>query len=162
MTMSTHFERTSAGIKETVQESIHAAAEISQDVAIKSSNAIQNVLHYDQAPDWMRIDPYIKHGYRPQSNSFYDCFWSLFYSHNEFVNIWSHLVPACCHLALLLVLDVWISHSDVKVSRADSAIFQLYISCTVGCDLLSALYHGVNSHSEQISRQFLKCVSAFP
>ena len=155
--MGTHSRKLSAAI----DASVHAASESGQDFVATSSNTIQNVLHYDQAPSWMKKDPYIKHGYRPQSNSFYDCFWSLFYSHNETFNIWSHLVPACCHLALLLVLDVWISHSDIKVSRADSAVFQLYILCTVGCDLLSALYHGINSHSEHISRHFLKCVSAF-
>ena len=104
----------------------------------------------------MKIDPYIKRGYRRQSNSFRDCFWSLFYLHNEFVNTWSHLLPAFCYLAFLLGLDFWTFHSNIKVSAADKAIFQLYIVCTVGCLLLSAIYHGSNAHSEHISRQCLK------
>ena len=156
-----HIRRLSATSRGKPQASAHAAAEVGQKVMTITTDAVQRVLHYDQLPNWMKTDPYIKRGYRPQSNSFHDCFWSLFYSHNELVNIWSHLVPAFCHLALLLGLDVWVFHGDNNVSSADSAIFQLYIICTAGCDLLSAVYHGTNSHSEHVSRHFLKFVSVF-
>lgn len=104
----------------------------------------------------MKIDTYIRRGYRPQQDSFRDCFWSLFYLHNESVNIWSHLLPACFYLVSLLGLDFWTFHSGIKVPTADSAIFQMYIACIVGCLLLSATYHCTNSHSEQISRKTLK------
>lgn len=159
--MAKHVRKLSTAINDRVRASVHAAAEAGQDVVTTSAHAVQRVLHYDQLPNWMRIDPYIRHGYRPQSNSFCVCFWSIFHRHNESVNIWSHLVPALCHFALLLYLDVWISHSDIKVSRVDNYIFQLYIVCTAGCDILSAAYHGNNSHSEHISRHFLKFVSAY-
>lgn len=69
MKKGTHLRRISVTIGETVRASLHAAAETSQDVVTTSSNAIHNVLHYDQAPSWMRNDPYIKHGYRSQSTS---------------------------------------------------------------------------------------------
>lgn len=104
----------------------------------------------------MKTDPYIKRGYRRQLNSFRDCFWSLFYLHNELVNTWSHLLPAFFYLVFLLGLDFWTFHSGSKVPNADSAFFQVYVLCTVGCLLLSAIYHGTNAHSEQISRYFLK------
>lgn len=104
----------------------------------------------------MKSDPYIKRGYRRQLNSFRDCFWSLFYLHNELVNTWSHLLPALFYFVILLGLDFWTFHSSIQVSTADSAIFQTYILCTVGCLLLSAIYHGTNCYSEEISRYFLK------
>ena len=158
--MAKHVRRLSTAVNDKVRASVHAAAEAGQEVITTSAHAVQRVLHYDQLPNWMRNDPYIRRGYRAESNSYCDSFWSIFHPHNEFVNIWSHLVPALCHLVLLLCLDFWISYSDIKVSRADSYIFQLYIACTTGCDILSAIYHGINSHSEHISRHFLKCVSA--
>lgn len=158
--MAKHVRKLSTAINDTVRASVHAAAEAGQDVVATSAHAIQRVLHYDQLPNWMRNDPYIRHGYRAQMNSWYDCFWSIFYSHNESVNIWSHLVPAMCHLVLLLYLDFWISYNGIKISRVDSSIFQLYIACTAGCDILSAVYHGINSHSEDMARHFLKYVSA--
>ena len=104
----------------------------------------------------MKVDPHIRLGYRRQLGSFSDCFWSLFYLHNESVNIWSHLLPAIGYLVALLKLDVETIHSGITIQAMDKAVFQLYFVCTVGCLLLSAIYHCTNSHSEQISRYFLK------
>lgn len=104
----------------------------------------------------MKIDPYIQNGYRPVLYSFKQCFWSLFYPHNELVNTWSHLLPALGYLALLLGLDFWSLHSGIKVSTADNAFFQVYIAATASCLFLSAVYHGTNTHSENVSRNFLK------
>lgn len=104
----------------------------------------------------MKVDQHIKDGYRPELNSFTACFRSLFYVHNELVNTWSHLLPAFFYLALLFGLDFWSLHSGVKVSKTDNAFFQVYIAATASCLILSAIYHGTNTHSESVSRQFLK------
>ena len=143
----------SATITNNIQASAHVIAEAGQEAITKSSNVIQHILHYDQLPEWMKVDPYIKLGYRRHSNSFRDCFWSLFYVHNESVNIWSHLLPAIFYLVRLYFQMI---HSPNNFPTADWVVFQLYILCTVGCLLLSAIYHCTNSHSEQISRLFLK------
>ena len=104
----------------------------------------------------MRADPYIRRGYRRQLNSFRACFWSLFYPHNELVNIWSHLLPACVYLLALLGQDFRMFHSDFEAPARDFAICQMYIGCTLGCLFLSAVYHCTNAHSEEVSRCFLK------
>ena len=163
-------------------------------VTRSTNAVVQRVLHYDQLHEWMKVDSHIKDGvsylfrsniplfiifggptykthadskiikYRCQLNSFRDCFWSLFYVHNELVNIWSHLLPAFFYLVSTLGINYWTFHSDIKVPTADSSIFQVYVLCTVGCLLLSAIYHCTNSHSELVSRQFLKldCKLSFP
>ncbi len=151
--MSKHIRKLSMTISNNIQASAHTIAEASQEAV---TNAVQHILHYDQIPEWMKADPYIKRGYRCQLNSFYECFRSLFYLHNESVNIWSHLLPAFIYLVSLLGLDFCMLHSGIKVSAADSAIVQMYTVCTVGCLLLSATYHCINAHSEQMSRHFLK------
>lgn len=154
--MPTHGRSLSETISHNIQASAHAIAEASHEAVTRSTNAVQNILHYDQVPEWMKVDPYIKLGYRRELNSFRDCFQSLFYPHNEFVNIWSHLLPASIYLAFSLGLYFRTFHIGIKVSTADSAIFQVYLLCTAGCLLLSAIYHCTNSHSEQIARYFLK------
>lgn len=154
--MAKHVRSLSATISNNIQASAHVIAEAGQEAVTRSSNAIQRILHYDQLPEWMQVDPYIRLGYRRQLNSFPDCFWSLFYLHNEFVNIWSHLLPAIVYLVFFLTLDFQTIHSGINVPTADIVIFQLYVLCTVGCLLLSAIYHCTNSHSEHISRYFLK------
>ena len=154
--MAKHARTLSESITHNIQVSTHAVAEAGQEAVTRSADAIQHILHYDQLPNWMKGDPHIRLGYRRQLGSFSDCFWSLFYLHNESVNIWSHLVPAICYLGLLLKLDVETIHIGIKIRAMDKAVFQLYVVCTVGCLLLSAIYHCTNSHSEYISRCFLK------
>ena len=145
----------STPISKEVQASVHAVTEVSQETVSRSIDAVRHI-HYDQLPEWMKVDPYIRLGYRRQLNSFRDCFWSLFYLHNEFVNIWSHLLPAFCYLAFSLGLYFETFHSDFQIPAADSAFFQVCVLCTAGCLLLSAIYHCANSHSEHVSRCSLK------
>ena len=154
--MAKHSRSLSETVTNNTQVSAHAVAEAGQEAVTRSLIAVQHILHYDQLPKWMKVDPHIRLGYRRQLGSFSDCFWSLFYLHNESVNIWSHLLPAIGYLVALLKLDVETIHSGVTIRAMDKAIFQLYFACTVGCLLLSAIYHCTNSHSEHISRCFLK------
>ena len=95
------------------------------------------IAHFDELPEWMQCDPYIKHGYRHPQNSFRACFWSLFYAHNELVNTWSHLLPACFFLLLLLASDYCIVYDAAHVSKADIAIVHMYICGTAVCLYLS-------------------------
>ena len=83
--------------------------------------------------------------------------------HNESFNVWSHLLPAIflVLVVLLVWLDFWVFRGNLKITIRDKAIFQFYIICTICCLLLSALYHCINSHSEKLSRRFLKYVSTF-
>jgi len=68
-----------------------------------TTDQIQKFTTYtiDKLPSWMHLDPHIKSGYRPHLNSFRRCIASLFYLHNEFVNVWSHLVPGTLYAILL-------------------------------------------------------------
>ena len=95
------------------------------------------IAHFDELPEWMQCDPYIKYGYRRPQNSFGACFWSLFYAHNELVNTWSHLFPACFFLLLFLVSDYSIFYDDASISSADMAIVHMYICGTAVCLYLS-------------------------
>ncbi len=102
------------------------------------------ILHFDDLPTWMQVDPYIRHGYRRQLNSFLACFWSLFYPHNELVNTWSHLLPACFFVAFLLAADLYYysavgggQRSKRKISVVDNLVVQLYTAGTAGCLFLS-------------------------
>ena len=103
--MKKHIRALSTTVNNNIQASAHAIAEVGHEAVTRSTNAVQHILLYHQLPHWMKVDPYIKRGYRRELNSFTDCFWSLFYPHNELVNTWSHLLPAMCYLPLLLGID---------------------------------------------------------
>lgn len=112
-----------------------------------SSVRAQRVLHFDSLSSWMQADPYVKYGYRVESNSFIECFWSLFYLHNEFVNIWSHLLPALFFLNLLFVADYEALYGLVAVSWIDNLVIQTYIAGTAACLLLSVRSYSLAVHS---------------
>jgi hypothetical protein len=59
------------------------------------------LLSFDELPAWMKKDPRIRRGYREELRNVWNCFLSLFYVHNEFVNIWSHLLPAIVYGTIL-------------------------------------------------------------
>ena len=107
-----------------------------QSSVMTTTDIIQQVLDWDDLPRWMRIDPYIRRGYRRELNSFYACLRSLFYLHNELINTWSHLIPALVYLAMLMGFDVKIFRYDLKDSTtrlADWTTIQIYVVGTMIC-----------------------------
>ncbi|PWY93122.1 HlyIII-domain-containing protein [Aspergillus sclerotioniger CBS 115572] len=116
----------------------------------------QQIFHISELPGWMQWDPYIQHGYRTQLNSFRQCFWSLFYMHNESINTWSHILPGIYFLMILLAIDYWIAQLPFKVPLSDMLAIQTYVAGTAGCLVFSATFHATNAHSPQVARAFLK------
>ncbi len=67
----------------------------------------------EEAPDFLRDNEYIKHGYRIDFNSTKKVFHSLFILHNESVNIWSHLLGVFMVIVFICYTTVYISsHKD--------------------------------------------------
>lgn len=104
---------------------------------------IQHVLRWDEIPPWMQIDPYIRRGYRRQLDSLSACFWSLFYVHNEFVNTWSHLLPALFYLSALVGVEweLFFYHHQIEagqvVTQEDVVMVEVYVVGTIVCLLAS-------------------------
>ena len=102
---------------------------------------------YNEQPDWLRDNEFLKSAYRRPTYSFITCTRSMFQLHNETVNIWTHLIGGLyfAHLCLqifnstiLFPLDKWI-------------IGSFLISATI-CHIMSTVYHTFNCHSEHVSR----------
>lgn len=113
-----------------------------EDVA----KSIHQILHFDDLPEWMQTDPYIRHGYRPELKSFRECCRSLFYPHNEFMNTWSHLLPALFFLGLVLAADYPVLYGPAQVSWIDNLAIQMYVAGTAGCLFLSVGVSSLFSH----------------
>ena len=121
----------------TIQASASKSAKVCQKAAIGSVAFAQYVLHFGDLPIWMQGDPLIRRGYRRQSDSFQACFWSLFYSHNELINMWSHLLPGVFFLGLLLTADYSSLLGGVEISAGDRLMIQIYVAGVTGCLFLS-------------------------
>lgn len=109
-------------------------------VKVSESLKKQRVFHASQIPAWMQSDPYILHGYRGQLDSYGQCFWSLFYLHNESVNTWSHIIPGMYFLTLLLAIDYWIIQLPLEVPVMDILAIQTYVAGTAGCLIFSVSF----------------------
>ncbi|KAH7017929.1 hemolysin-III channel protein-like protein Izh2 [Macrophomina phaseolina] len=112
------------------------------------------LLDRSRLPHWMRSDAYILSAYRIPQNSFRACCRSLFYLHNETVNIWSHLSVGTVFLALAARLALLPAAATVRAE--DRLALLTYLLGAASCCMLSASYHCINCHSERVSAYCLK------
>jgi adiponectin receptor len=131
-------------------------------------------LLFEETPLWMQVDPRIRRGYREELSTFGACILSLFYVHNEFVNIWSHFLPAIVHL-YFLTREAFLSLEEDgnDMSRTDAAMVQLFVlsaiicllssvsvlspgACSTVTNLSKSAYHALKAHSERVARGGLK------
>ncbi|KAF2243164.1 HlyIII-domain-containing protein [Trematosphaeria pertusa] len=121
------------------------------------SSDIRRILLFDDIPSWMQVDPHIRRGYRDELRSVRNCVYSLFYTHNEFVNVWSHLLPAIVHLVLLAREERLALGDDLLgMSWSRVVMVQLYMVSAVLCLLSSSAYHVLKAHSERVAQSVLK------
>ena len=159
-------------VNSSTKTSTIKAAQVSHDAA----KPFRHIYCWEDIPQWMQCDPYIRHGYRPQLDSFSACCQSVFYLHNESVNIWSHIISALIYFSGLLSIDYSNIHDGVWFSTADNALINTYIAGCMACLIFSvrlslgendgetqpklkpsqAWFHIVTAHSEQVAKCFLK------
>lgn len=102
---------------------------------------------YDEQPDWLRDNKYLKCGYRRPTYSYITCIRSIFQLHNETVNIWTHLLGGVyfAHLCLQLF-------NSTILSSIDKWVIGLFLLSATVCHMMSTVYHTFNCHSEHISK----------
>ncbi|KAK0620449.1 hemolysin-III channel protein-like protein Izh2 [Immersiella caudata] len=107
-------------------------------------------------PVWMQKEAHILRGYRPEFKSFRRCYHSLWYMHNETVNIWSHLLIGSCFFSLLVWTGLPESHGGFNFADGDIRALQFYLLGTAVCLYFSASYHCLSCHSEHVAKNCLK------
>ncbi|RPB21036.1 HlyIII-domain-containing protein [Terfezia boudieri ATCC MYA-4762] len=125
------------------------------DVVIAAEHKIERVLTclWDELPSWQQDNHFIRSGYRRASNSIYLSLKSLFYLHNESINIHTHLVGALASLALLAA---HLTHTFLprypSFSPGDKLAFVCFFSGAVICLGASATYHTICNHSLEVAK----------
>ncbi|KAL2046268.1 hypothetical protein N7G274_001715 [Stereocaulon virgatum] len=107
------------------------------------------LLKFDELPSWQQDNHYILANYRPESHSYFRCFQSLFYLHNESVNIHSHLLGAFLFYFTSLSLYAF---ERYHISTTDVLAFSFYFVGAVACLGMSAAYHMIANHSPEVHR----------
>jgi len=124
------------------------------DLVAKTEEAARDIctLLWNELPDWLRDNHYIRSGYRPPSNSYRKSAASLGYLHNESVNIWTHLVGAV--LAGVTGIFLWATMKTrfALATHEDIIAFSCYFLGAVACLGMSATYHTISNHSEAVAK----------
>ncbi|KAI1768341.1 HlyIII-domain-containing protein [Hypoxylon sp. FL1150] len=125
-------------------------AQTARDVEQKIASTL--LVLWDDLPSWRRDNHFIETGYRAESSSYWRSFTSLFYVHNESVNIWTHLLGAFFFPAV----GAWLYHVIApRYSSADSSdvlVFACFFAGAVLCLGMSATYHAISNHSEDVAK----------
>ncbi|KFA65934.1 hypothetical protein S40285_02394 [Stachybotrys chlorohalonatus IBT 40285] len=136
----------SASLGSAADSVIHAAKEIEKTV--------QDTLLvlWDELPHWRRDNAFILSGYRQSRASYMHSFQSLFYLHNESVNIWSHLLGAFTAVAASWYLYAVIKPRYHSAGPDDVFVFACFFAGAVLCLGMSATFHALQNHSEAVMR----------
>lgn len=110
------------------------------NLADNRQNLTTRVANISDAPVWMRHDVYITRGYRRSQNSFRGCFDSLWYIHNETVNVWSHLLTGALFLTLFIWSNIPALHGGYAISFTDLWALQTYLLGATLCLVFSVSY----------------------
>lgn len=104
------------------------------------------LLDFNEYPN-MSQNPYITKYYRPDLDA-RQSLASVLMIHNEFGNIWTHLVGAVLFIILFGYVTYEYSTSNTVSSRDIFAI-QIQVFSSTVCFTLSSVYHAFNAHIER-------------
>ncbi|CDH57983.1 hemolysin-iii channel protein [Lichtheimia corymbifera JMRC:FSU:9682] len=114
-------------------------------------------LTWSELPKWMQDNIFITSGYRSPNNSYRRCFQSLFYLHNESVNIWSHLLGLVLFIVLSLHFFLYPHSFADSLTTFDYVYFCSFMAGAMLCLGFSSGYHCFCSHSELVAAQWNRC-----
>lgn len=126
---------------------------------IERTTKIIKLYSYEEIPDWQKDNSYIHHGYVMENNSFKECFDSLFYLHNETVNIYTHLIPGLT-FGLICVVGIffiyYLNHFYFPLypttTWKDIFIISIFISGCATTLCLSSYFHCFKAHSPDVAK----------
>lgn len=153
-------QRTAAGGAEIVTKSRRVAKGVTEVPGKVVGQVVRhwNHLSFSKLPAWMRDNEFIQFSYRPELNSFRECFKSILGVHSETGNIWTHLIGFVLFVLVTIVFYVKplcdYCHTDLDLR--EKLIFLFFFLGAIFCLGLSFLFHTVCCHSEHVSRLFCK------
>ena len=140
-------EKTLVKIEQKIEEKIE-----------RITHWVWHVVPFDNLPEWLRDNEFLRHNHRPPMNSFRGCFKSIFRMHTETWNIWTHLLGFVFFLILCLGVYIFGDYitclfEDIKVHNLpwdEQFVIFLFFIGAITCLSCSFLFHTLANHSRPI------------
>lgn len=129
------------------------AAEQAEEFVKRVWEAGWRVVHHHHLPDWLQDNNFLHKGHRMPTNSFRECFKSIFRIHTETGNIWTHLLGM---IAFMGVTCYFMSRPSIEIQWQEKAVFSAFFMGAILCLGFSWLFHTVFNHSQRIGKLFNK------
>ena len=114
------------------------------------------LLSWEEIPEWSKDNEYIHSRYRPICDSYLSCLRSCFYVHNETGNIYSHLLATLWMVALPFFFFPLAKERYSKANADDWTVFGLFFLGGAICFGLSTIYHTFSNHSHAVHDVYLR------
>ncbi|CCE61149.1 hypothetical protein TPHA_0A00640 [Tetrapisispora phaffii CBS 4417] len=112
---------------------------------------------FHELPEWQKDNELIIQGYVRETNSWFKCFHSLSYFHNESINIYTHLIPGLVYFIMLLFYtDLLVVPSFPSTTIMDYIVIDFYLLGAFICLVGSSCFHCLKQHSEDQSNFWSK------
>jgi adiponectin receptor len=155
-----NIKRTSLVIWDESTETIandENVTEVHIEIAQEEKHIPQRTVPFENVPIWMQDNALITDAYRPPLYSYKLCLRSLFFQHNESVNIWSHLLG----LILFVVIGifswfVFLAPLQPNLGPGDIAVFYVFILGAMVCLGMSSSFHCFIAHSEKVCMDWVR------
>uniref|UniRef100_A0A7E4VCR2 Adiponectin receptor protein n=1 Tax=Panagrellus redivivus TaxID=6233 RepID=A0A7E4VCR2_PANRE len=135
-----------------VSEQLQADSEGHQ-LMLTTWSARWTVQNYEQLPEWLQDNEFLRTGHRPPLPSFAECFKSILSLHTETGNIWTHLIGCVAFLGLA----IWfLTRPKSHIDFQEKLVFSFFFASAIACLGLSFLFHTVSCHSVRVGRLFCK------
>ncbi|KAF1920771.1 hemolysin-III related-domain-containing protein [Ampelomyces quisqualis] len=134
---------------ETAKQTASDAANATKELEKKIESKLTYLWH--EIHPWQQDNHYIHSGYRPATNSYLKSYSSLFYLHNESVNIYTHLLGSLAFLLASLILYAQLSPRYETASREDVWAFSCFFGGAIACLGMSATFHTISNHSHAVA-----------
>lgn len=141
---------------ETVQDDIVTTTTTTTTTTTRTTKTnyvyYRKLCKFHELPTWQRDNDKILSGYVKETNSFRHCLLSLFYFHNESVNVYSHLIPSVIYMALgIFLLDKLCIKVFPSTTLYDYIFINIFLLGCGTCLLFSGCFHCLKQHSERQS-----------
>lgn len=123
---------------------------VRSDGQVVQKKTVRKLYTWEEIPEWQKDNEHIHTGYVRETSSFKECIKSLFYIHNETVNIYSHLLPAVAFL-LTIFFNKYVVPTYSTTTWLDYIIIDIFFLGAFSCLSLSSIFHCFKSHSLPIA-----------